>query len=117
MLRRLARPIKIKSTLVVGVVPMARDKTVDTQPRMLPVDLARQLQPGTFGHALSHLLDHELDLTSLDARFASEATGASAWPPGLLVKLPSNTSKARSGTRPDSPPSAKTLVVMADPGV
>jgi hypothetical protein len=61
MLRRLARPIKIEPMLVVGVVPMARYKTVDTQPRFLPVYLARQLQPGTFEHPRSHLLDHGLD--------------------------------------------------------
>jgi transposase len=66
---------------------MARYKDVDTQPRFLPIDLARQLQPGTFEHALNHLLDHELDLSGFDARFCNDATGASAYPPGLLLKV------------------------------
>ena len=41
---------------------MARYKHIDTQPRLLAVDLSRQLLPGTFEHALNHLLDHALDL-------------------------------------------------------
>ena len=43
--------------------------------------------PGTFEHALNHLLDHELDLTGLDARFCNDATGAPAYPPAALLKL------------------------------
>ncbi|WP_211097432.1 hypothetical protein [Herbaspirillum sp. ST 5-3] len=60
---------------------MARYKHIDTSPRFLPVDLARQLLPGTFEHALNHLLDHEMDLSSFDARFRNDDTGASAYPP------------------------------------
>ena len=41
---------------------MARYKPIDTGMKLLPVDLSCQLLPGTFEHALSHLLDHELDL-------------------------------------------------------
>ena len=66
---------------------MARYKTLDTSPRFLPVDLSRQLLPGTFEHALNHLLDHELDLRPLDARYCNDATGAPAYPPALLLKL------------------------------
>lgn len=66
---------------------MARYKDVDTQPRFLPIDLARQLQPGTFEHALNHLLDEELDLSSFDTRFCNDVTGARAYPPALLLKV------------------------------
>ena len=66
---------------------MARYKTIDTSPRFLPVDLSRQLLPGTFEHALNHLLDHELDLSGFDTRFSNDATGASAYPPALLLKV------------------------------
>ena len=65
---------------------MARYKDVDTQPRFLPIDLAQQLQPGTFEHALNHLLDHELVLGDFDARLCNDATGASAYPTALLLK-------------------------------
>ena len=66
---------------------MARYKEVDTQPRFLPIDLAQQLLPGTFEHALNHLLDNELDLSDFDARFCNDDTGASAYPPALLLKV------------------------------
>ena len=66
---------------------MARYKHIDTSPRLLPVDLARQLLPGTFEHALNHLLDHEIDLSSFDARFCNDETGATAYPPAMLLKV------------------------------
>ena len=66
---------------------MARYKTIDTSPRFIAVDLQRQLLPGTFEHALNHLTDRELDLSSLDARYRNDATGAAAYPPGMLLKV------------------------------
>ena len=53
---------------------MARYKHIDTSPRFLAVDLQRQLLPGTIEHALNHLLDHEIDLSSFDARFRNDET-------------------------------------------
>lgn len=46
---------------------MARYKDVDNGMKLLAVDLSRQLLPGTFEHALAHLIDHELDLSHFDA--------------------------------------------------
>jgi transposase len=66
---------------------MARYKHIDTSPKFLAVDLSRQLLPGTFEHALNHLLDHEIDLSGFDARFVNDATGASAYPPAMLLKV------------------------------
>ena len=66
---------------------MARYKHIDTSPRLLPVDLAQQLLPGTFEHALNHLLEHEIDLSGFDARFCNDETGATAYPPALLLKV------------------------------
>ena len=40
---------------------MARYKYIDINPRFLTVDLAKPLIPGTFEHAVHHLLAHELD--------------------------------------------------------
>ena len=51
---------------------MTRYKYIDTNPRFLAADLARQLLPllpRTFEHALNHLLDHEIDVPRFDARF------------------------------------------------
>ena len=66
---------------------MARYKHIDTHPRLLAVDLSRQLLPGTFEHALNHLLDHAIDLSHFDARFQNDVTGAPAYPPALLLKV------------------------------
>lgn len=51
---------------------MARYKHIDTSPRFIAVDLERQLLPGTFEHALNHLIDHELDLSGFDARYRND---------------------------------------------
>jgi transposase len=66
---------------------MARYKPVDLSPRVLAVDLEKQLQRGSFAHAVHHLLDHDFDLSSFDARYRNDATGALAYPPGMLLKI------------------------------
>lgn len=66
---------------------MARYKYIDTAPRFLPVDLTKQLLPGTFEHAVHHLLEHAIDLSAFDARFHNDATGATAYPPAMLLEV------------------------------
>jgi transposase len=66
---------------------MARYKHIDTSPRFLAVDLQRQLLPGTFEHAMNHLIDSELDLSGFDVRFNNDITGAAAYPPAMLLKV------------------------------
>lgn len=66
---------------------MARYKPVDRNPRLLPVVLSEQIQPGSFEFALDHLVDHELDLSALDARFHNDQTGASAYDPRIMLKI------------------------------
>jgi len=66
---------------------MARYKHIDTSPRFLAVDLQRQLLPGTFEHAMNHLIDNELELSCFDARFNNDITGAAAYPPAMLLKV------------------------------
>ena len=66
---------------------MARYKYIDTNPKFLAVDLAQQLLPGTFEHALHHLLEYEIDLSRFEARFRNDETGAPAYPPAVLLKV------------------------------
>ena len=66
---------------------MPRCKPIDTGMKMLPIDLSVQLLPGTFEHALSHLLDHELDLRVLDERFKNAESGAPAYAPSVMLKV------------------------------
>lgn len=66
---------------------MARYKRVERGGMFIPVVLSEQVQPGTFEFALDHLIDHELDLSGLDARFKNDQTGASAYDPRVMLKI------------------------------
>ncbi len=66
---------------------MARFKTPDYGLKLIPVDFAQQVLPGTFEFALCHLVDHDLDLTALRARYANDAGGAPAFDPAVLLKI------------------------------
>lgn len=65
---------------------MARYKRIDMSPRFLAVDLSRQIVPGSFEFALSHLIDH-LSLSAFEMRFRNDAVGAPAYPPAVLLKI------------------------------
>lgn len=66
---------------------MARYKHLESGPVLIAVDLSHQFLPGTFEHALNHLIDHELDLSHFDARYRNDTTGAPAYPPAMLLKV------------------------------
>ena len=66
---------------------MARYKTVDRSPRFLPIVLESQLIPGSFEHALDILVDTEIDLSGLEARFRNDETGAPAYDPAMMLKI------------------------------
>ncbi len=54
---------------------------------MLAVDFDRQVLPGSFEHALCHLVDHELDLGPFHARYRNDEHGAPAFNPAALLKI------------------------------
>jgi Transposase domain (DUF772) len=64
---------------------MARYKYVDMSPRLLPVVLEAQLVPGSFAHALHHLID-ELDLSAFDGHYRNDEAGATAHDPAMLLR-------------------------------
>ena len=66
---------------------MARYKIIDRSPRFIPVVLDAQLMSGSFEYALDYLIDHELDVSALDARYINDKTGASAYNPRVLLKI------------------------------
>lgn len=66
---------------------MARYYDVEADLRFVALDLSEQLRPGTFEHALNHLVDHELDLSHFDTRYRNDETGAPAYPPAMLLKV------------------------------
>ena len=66
---------------------MARYKHIDTNPRFIAVDLAKQLLPGSFAYAVNALLDKDFDLGDFDARYKNDKRGTTAYPPGMLLKV------------------------------
>jgi transposase len=66
---------------------MPRFKPLDYSPRFLAVDLTRQLLPGTFEYALHHLLDYEIDVSAIEARYSNDEGGALAYDPRVLLKI------------------------------
>ena len=55
---------------------MPRFKPVDHGLQFLAVDLSQQLHPGSFEYALHHLIEHEIDLTEIEARYKQRGEGA-----------------------------------------
>jgi len=53
----------------------------------LPVVLSQQIIPGSFAFALTYMVDHERDLSALDARFKNDSTGAGAYDPQVMLKI------------------------------
>lgn len=66
---------------------MARYKPQVHNSLLLPVALSEQIIPGSFAFAQSYLVDHELDLAPLDARFNSDEVSASAYDPLVMLKI------------------------------
>lgn len=57
------------------------------QSKMVVINYSDQLQPGTFEFAISHLIDHKLDLTVFRERYANDDGGRPAIDPALLLKI------------------------------
>lgn len=67
---------------------MARYKDYNyDQAKMIPIAFKDQILPGTFEHTLSHLVDHELDLSVFDHRYQNDDTGRPAYDPAILLKI------------------------------
>lgn len=64
---------------------MARYKQIDMSPRLLPVILEEQLVPGSFAHAVHHLVD-QLDLSRKDCHYRNDKVGSCAYAPSILLK-------------------------------
>jgi transposase len=64
---------------------MARYRDIDMSARLLPVSLEAQLVPGSFAHAVYHLVG-ELDLSAFDAHYRNDVNGAPAHAPVMLLR-------------------------------
>ena len=66
---------------------MARYKPVDRSPKFIPVVLDAQIQPGSFEYALDDLIDNEIDLSAMHARYSNDEGGAPAYDPAVMLKI------------------------------
>jgi len=66
---------------------MPNFKPIERGLKLIPVDFAEQVLPGTFEYALCHLIDNELDLEALRSRVKNDQGGASAYDPAVLLKI------------------------------
>ena len=66
---------------------MARYKPQNRNSLLLPVVLSEQILPGSVAFALDYLVDHELDLSAMDAKFQNDEVGASAYDPRVMLKI------------------------------
>lgn len=66
---------------------MPRYKPCERHSLLLPVVLSEQIVPGSFAFALDYLVDHELDLSAMDAKFKNDQVGASAYDPRVMLKV------------------------------
>src|SRR3990172_4169433 len=57
------------------------------QDKLIPIRFSKQIVPGTFEYTLNYLIDHVIDVSVFEARFANEDTGAPAYDPALLLKI------------------------------
>ena len=64
---------------------MARYRDIDMSARLLPVSLEAQIVPGSFAHAVYHLVG-ELDLSGFDAHYRNDDNGAPAHSPAMLLR-------------------------------
>ena len=64
---------------------MAKYRDIDMSARLLPVSLEAQIVPGSFAHAVYHLVG-ELDLSAFDAHYRNDDTGAPAHSPAMLLR-------------------------------
>ena len=54
---------------------------------MVAINIQDQLQPGTFEHAIHHLIDNKIDLSIFHHKYKNGLTGSSAYDPAILLKI------------------------------
>src|SRR5688572_9841060 len=66
---------------------MPRFKPVERGLHFVAVDLSQQLHPGSFAYTLDYLIEHEVELKDIEARYKNEHEGAAAYDPRVLLKI------------------------------
>ena len=67
---------------------MPRYKYYDyNQTVLIPIELEKQIIPGTLEYAIHHLIQERIDISYFDERFCNDETGRKAINPKLLMKI------------------------------
>jgi transposase len=67
---------------------MARYKHYDyAQTKMIPIDLEKQLTPGTLEFAIHILVQRHIDTAIFESRYKNNNTGCPAYDPKVLLKV------------------------------
>lgn len=67
---------------------MARYKDSDLhQSKMIPINLAEQITPGSFEHTISLLVDEHIDMSIFDERYDNDEHGRPAYDPAMLLRV------------------------------
>jgi hypothetical protein len=64
---------------------MARHKHIDMSPKLVPMFLEERLVPGSFTHAVHHLLD-QVDLSRFDRPYRNNKVASYAGSRSILLK-------------------------------
>lgn len=54
---------------------------------MVAINYLKQLQPGTFEHAVHYLIEHKLDLSVFHLKYRNDDTGRFVYDPAILLKI------------------------------
>lgn len=66
---------------------MVRYKHYDyDQTKMIPLNVADQIQPGAFEYTLNHVVDDDPGLSPFETRYRKDSDGAPAYDPAILLK-------------------------------
>lgn len=54
---------------------------------MIPLDLEKQLEPGSLAFTINEIIEHKIDIRPLEEKYKNDKEGRPAWDPKILLKI------------------------------
>jgi len=54
---------------------------------MVPIDLEKQLEPGSLAFTIDEIIENKIDISPLEAKYKNDEEGRLAWDPRILLKI------------------------------
>jgi transposase len=51
---------------------------------MIPLDLEKQLEPGSLAFTINEIIEHKIDISPLEEKYKNDREGRPAWDPKVL---------------------------------